>query len=243
MLYSSDKKPYFADQGKFRILFHMPGYVVEGHPDHGYGALATIAESYMDPDTWIKLHPHANDEIISWVPDGVMRHNDPKTGELITDKDHLMIMNSGKVFWHEEKTLATDPPLRMLQIFVRPNALNLPPKIQHGALKPWNYNEWRQVFGPEGLGNDFEVRNDIEMYDLRVQADQTVAFPEKPGYHTFFFVFNGAVKVNGQLFKERNNGLLVDEENAALISMEESLVVAYLINPNAVITNAGTIGR
>ncbi|WP_199233945.1 pirin family protein, partial [Pedobacter sp. HMWF019] len=98
----------------------------------------------MDPDTWIKLHPHVNEEIISWVPDGVMRHGDPLSGELITDKDHLMIMNAGKGFWHEEKTLESDPPLRMLQIFVRPHTINLHPGIQHGALPAWKYNEWRQ---------------------------------------------------------------------------------------------------
>lgn len=242
MLHTSDQKPYFADQGKFRILFHMPGQAVEGHSDHGYGALATIAESYMDPDTWIRLHPHINDEIISWVPDGVMRHNDPLSGELITDKDHLMIMNSGSGFWHEEKTLASDPPLRMLQIFVRPHTLNLPPKIQHAALKSWAYNNWRQVFGQEGSGVDFEVRNDIEMYDLRVESGETVAFPQKLGYNTFFFVFSGSINIGGKLFEEMKNGLLVEEQNAKLTSNEESLVVAFLINPKAKITKAGTIG-
>lgn len=243
MIYSTDKDPYFADQGKFRILFHMPGYVMDGHQDHGYGALATVAESYMDPDTWVKLHAHTNEEIISWVPDGVMRHKDPVSGELVTDKDHLMIMNAGSGFWHEEKTLASDPPLRMLQIFVRPHSLNLPPKIQHGALKGWEDKQWRQVFGQEGSGSDFEVRNDIEMYDLHIKTGESVEFPQKSGYHTFFFVFNGSIKIKDQVFEERKNGLIIDEEHASLTSLEASLVVAFLINPNAIITKAGTIGQ
>ncbi len=243
MLHYSDTEPYFADQGKFRILFHLPGYSMEGHTDHGYAALATIAESYMDPDTWVKLHPHTNDEIISWVPDGVMRHNDPVTGELITDKDHLMIMNSGKGFWHEEKTLATDPPLRMLQIFVRPYALNLKATIQHGPLQPWHYNEWRKVFGQEGSGSDFYVRNDIEMYDIRMGANEVNTFPYKKGYHTFFHVFNGSANIKDHVFETRKSGILVDEENTTITSLEESLIVAFLINPDATITKEGTIGR
>ena len=197
----------------------------------------------MDPDTWIKLHPHVNDEIISWVPDGVMRQGDPLSGELITDKDHLMIMNAGKGFWHEEKTLESDPPLRMLQIFVRPHTINLHPGIQHGALPAWKYNEWRQVFGPEGSGSHFYVRNEIEMYDLRVHEGETVTFPQKEGYDIFFFVFNGSVAVNEQTFESSKRGLLIEEAEAKLTAAEESLVVTFLIKPDAKITKKGTIGR
>ncbi|MGO7624468.1 pirin family protein, partial [Rhizobium ruizarguesonis] len=62
-------------------------------------------------------------EIISWVPEGVMRHEDKAAGRLVIDRDHLMVMNAGASFWHYEETLASDPPLRMLKILVRPYAV------------------------------------------------------------------------------------------------------------------------
>lgn len=243
MLYNLDNEPYFADQGKFRILFHFPGYAIAEHDDHGYGALATIAESFMDPDTWVKLHPHVNDEIISWVPRGVMRHNDPIRGELVTDKDHLMIMNAGKGFWHEEKTLESDPPLRMLQIFVRPHTVNLHAQIQHGEFPAWNYNEWRQVFGQEGSGSRFYVRNEIEMYDLRIHSGETISFPNRQGYDIFFFVFEGKIVVDGQAFGSSKSALLTGDAVARLTADAASLVVAFLIKPDAILTKEGTIGR
>ena len=86
-----------------------------------------------------------------------MRHNDVTNGPLITDKDHLMIMNAGTEFWHEERTLVDDPPLRMLQIFVRPHEIDLKPQIQHGPLAAWVYAQWRKVFGPENSGSPFYV--------------------------------------------------------------------------------------
>ncbi|MFY0255479.1 pirin family protein [Chitinophaga sp. 30R24] len=240
MLYHSNNIS-LSDQGKFRIYFHLPGFSIPGHTDHGYGPLATVAESFMDPDTWVKLHQHKNEEIISWVPEGVMRHNDKTVGELITDKDHLMIMNAGSGFWHEERTLATDPPLRMLQIFVRPYALDLSPGIQHKPLAPGRNNEWRNIFGP--VGSDFYVRNDIQMHDIRLDKGTTTQFPAKPGYDTFFLVYTGAIKVKDQLFRMRGNGLIVDETGVLLEAVEDTLLVAFSINPKAVITKEGTIGR
>ncbi len=243
MLYKSPIKKQQIDQGKFKILVHDPGYAIPGHDDHGYGPLATIGESYMAPDTWIRMHAHHNDEIISWVPDGVMRHYDSAGRKLVTDRDHIMIMNAGREFWHEEKTLADDPPLRMLQIFVRPNETDLPPIIQHGAMAPWIHNQWRKVFGAEGSGSAFYVRNDVTMYDLRLQAHHSAAFPIQKGYDIYFMAYTGQVSVYDKVFKQSETGLLVDDTSATLTAAVDSLVVAFVIAPAARITKAGTIGR
>jgi redox-sensitive bicupin YhaK (pirin superfamily) len=56
----------------------------------------------------IRDREHRNDEIISWVPDGVMRHNDKATGLLLTDSKHLIVKNAGRSFWHSEETLSSD---------------------------------------------------------------------------------------------------------------------------------------
>jgi redox-sensitive bicupin YhaK (pirin superfamily) len=243
MLYKSPVKKQLIDQGKFKILVHDPGRAIPGYNDHGYGPLATIGESYMAPDTWIRMHRHNNDEIISWVPDGVMRHYDSAGRKLVTDNSHIMIMNAGKEFWHEEKTLADDPPLRMLQIFVRPYEVDLAPVIQHGEMGPWEPNVWRKVFGAEGSGSAFYVRNDITMYDLRVQANSTVAFPAKKGYDIYFMAYTGEIKVHEKIFKQSETGLLVNEISATLTAITDSQVVAFVIAPLAKITKKGTIGR
>lgn len=69
-----------------------------------------------------------------------------------------MVMNSERGFCHEERILPDDPPLRMLQIFVRPHSLNLEPNIQHGAIPDFTANEWRHLFGPEGTDAPFYRR-------------------------------------------------------------------------------------
>ena len=102
------------DSEGFVARANFPGHLVPGQADHGLGPLATIMESFLAPGTHIKLHEHIQDEIVSWVPAGVMRHDDPDGEHLTIDADHLMIMNAGRGFWHEERTREDDPPLRML---------------------------------------------------------------------------------------------------------------------------------
>jgi redox-sensitive bicupin YhaK (pirin superfamily) len=231
-------------QGPFTLHINLPGSSVPGATDHGYGPLALIVESLLEPGTWIRFHAHTNDEIISWVPGGVMRHNDKTIGELVADKNHLMVMNSGSGFWHEEKTLGSDPHLRMLQIFVRPHTANLEPGIQYGETPEPVVNQWRYLFGPEGSKAPFYVRNDVHFYDIRLDKDADTLLPQAPaGWHTYFYVFTGLVSSDGQSFAEAETGLIQDAEGRLLHANKDSVVVAFLINPDAKVVRLGTVGR
>ncbi|MBA2452369.1 MAG: pirin family protein [Chloroflexia bacterium] len=242
-LYKSERTRVTVDQGPFVIHINFPGRLVPRSNDHGHGPLAAIAESLLDPGAWIRLHEHSNDEIISWVPEGVMRHNDRTVGELIADPDHLMIMNAGRSFWHEERTEHHDPHLRMLQIFVRPHTLDLEPEIQHGPIDPLVPNEWRHLFGPVSSDAPFTVRNDVHLHDIRLDRDTSVELPAIAGWDTYFYVFTGVVEVDGTPFGEAESGLIVGDGGLTVTAQAPTLLVSFLINPNATTTRMGTVGR
>ena len=181
MLYKANRTRLGFDS-VFKGSFNMPGYLIPGHQDHRYGPLATIVESILRPGTWIRFHPHQNDEIISYVPEGVMRHNDETVGELVADNQHLMVMNAGREFWHEERTLPSDPPLRMLQIFVRAHTLHLEPHIQHGLLERPHPGQWRHLFGPEGWSAYFYVfTGNVEVGDQRFAEAESGLLVDETG--------------------------------------------------------------
>lgn len=248
-IHRSDGPQRVIDQGKFVIHTHFPGMLLLPNPtDHGHYGLAAVAESFMAPDTWIPLHEHRNDEIISYIPSaGVMRHDDRTVGELVADPNHLMVMNAGRSFWHEERTLASDPPLRMLQIFVRPHTVDLEPGIQHGSIPTPVVGEWRHLFGPkgetDGAAAPFTVRNDVHLYDVRLGEGDTTALPEIAGWHTFFHVFEGEVTVDGESFTQSQSGLITEPGGQTVTATQPTTLVAFLIDPAATVTKVGTVGQ
>jgi redox-sensitive bicupin YhaK (pirin superfamily) len=242
-IYTAPRTDISQNQGKFRIHFNFPGRAVPDHDDHGYGPLATVVESFMDPATLIRMHQHQNEEIVSWVPDGVMRHDDRQGNDLVTDPEHLLVMNAGSGFWHAEETLAEDPPLRMLQIFVRPHSLDLEPGIQHELVPDPAPSEWRHLFGPEGTDAPFYVRNDVDFYDSRLDAGTTTTLPSRAGWHTYLYVFDGAVEVGEESVGYTESALVAGDDDVTVTATEDATVVAFNINPDAPVTRQGTIGR
>ncbi|MDO9429268.1 MAG: pirin family protein [Methylobacterium sp.] len=230
------------DSDGFVARAYFPGHLEPGNPDHGLGPLATIMESFLAPGTHIKLHEHVVDEIVSWVPVGVMRHDDPEGGHLIVDADHLMVMNAGWGFWHEERVHNDDPPLRMLQIFVRPHAEALKPGIQHGRLTAPRANTWRDVFGPTGSGAPFHVRNAVHCRDIHLAAGGTAILPTELGRKTYFFVFEGSVTADGQSFGEGESGLLTEAEDMPMQAVGDAVVLTFVIDMQAEVCRGGTVG-
>ncbi|TAV43761.1 pirin family protein [Rhizobium leguminosarum] len=242
MLLKGERTFVVRDMGGFVAHLNMPGWLKPKPTDHGQGPLAMVVESILDPGRLIAMHEHRNDEIISWVPEGVMRHDDKATGRLVIDRDHLMVMNAGKSFWHSEETLASDPPLRMLQILIRPYAVDLEPKIQHGPMPAAAANVWRYLVGPEGEGAPFHVRSAIDVSDMRLDAGVRVEFPQKQGRDLYFYVFSGSVIVDRQTFAEGEQGLHLSDDKLEVEAQSASTLVAFLLDPNASITRQGTVG-
>ena len=242
-IHTAPRTDVSKNQGKFRTHFNFPGRAVPGHDDHGYGPLATVVESFMDPGTRIRMHQHRNEEIISWVPAGVMRHDDRQGNELVTDAEHLLVMNAGRGFWHAEATAEDDPPLRMLQIFVRPHSLDLDSGLQHERLPDPVANEWRHLFGSTDGDAPLSVRNDVECYDCRLDAAATVVLPSKADWDTYCYVFEGAVEVGGAPVGHTESALVTTDDDVVVTATEASTVVAFCSNPDAPLTRQGTIGR
>jgi quercetin 2,3-dioxygenase len=151
-------------------------------------------------------------------------------------------MNAGRGFWHGEQTLASDPPLRMLQILVRPHATSLEPMLQHGRLPEPVSNAWHLIVEPEGSDSPFFVRNDVYLHDLRLDASQSVVLPSRPGWSTYVYVFTGAVEAEDQRLGEAEAGLAVASVDVTIRAVEPSVVVAFVLNPAATITREGTVG-
>ena len=242
MLLKSRRTPITRDNGGFIARPNMPGWMLRRPVDHGHGPLAMVVESILHPGRLIAMHEHRNDEIISWVPDGVMRHEDSVGGRLVIDAGHLMVMNAGQSIWHSEETHPTDPHLRMLQILVRPRAADLEPLIQFKAIHAAPPNTWRHLVGPEGGPAPFFVRAPLDFHDIRLDAGASGDFPAIAGRDLYFYVFSGAIMAGGKRFAEAEQGLLTGGGRLAFTARAPTVMVAFLIDPAADVARQGTVG-
>jgi len=243
MLYKQSRSQYRYQNGPFSIVPNLPGYAIPEHRDHGYGPLARFDDTTLEPGGFVPMHEHRNDEIITYITDGLVRHADSSGARLVASPTKIMVMNAGKRFWHEEGTTPDDPTLRALQIFVRPHTVDLEPNIQFKEIGTPPLNEWRLLAGPENTEAPSFIRNDVRLYDAHLVRGAEVALPKRKGWDAFVHAYRGHIDVNETSLDTKESALLVNETEVRVRALEDAIVVAFLINPNARVTHAGTIGH
>ncbi|WP_232216567.1 MULTISPECIES: pirin family protein [Brenneria] len=144
--------------GGFGIEILWPG-MAEESGDSGIGAIGRIDHAYIKPGTVIAMHPHRDDEILTYVRAGQMLHLDTVGNTEEISNTRLMLMNAGHTFQHEERVIGETDAMQCLQIFVRPSEPDLPPQVQfHDFASTYSENSWRLVAAPRLLLSFFAPR-------------------------------------------------------------------------------------
>jgi redox-sensitive bicupin YhaK (pirin superfamily) len=243
MLYRQSRSQYRYKNDPLSIVPHLPGYAIPDHRDHGHRPLARFDDATLEPGGFVPMHEHRNDDIITYVADGLVRHADSCGARFVVGPTRIMVMNSGKGFWHEEGTRPDDPTLHGLQIFVRPHTVDLEPNIQFTEIGSPVLNEWRLLAGPENTEALSYVRNDVQLYDAHLMCGAEIDLQKRQGWDAFIHSYRGRIDVNGTGLETKESALLIKETDVRVKAFEDAIVVAFLINPQTPATYAGTVGR
>lgn len=242
MIYiSKAAERHIINQGKFIIRMISPGQKLKIPRDRGLGPLGRVDHSTIEPGGLIPMHPHQNDEILSYMRRGTMLHKDSHGLSEALHGTHLMMMNAGSGLYHEEAVDDADKErVDMLQIFFRPEADDLEPTIQFNTLSSANsINEWRLIGGPEKSGAPLKIRSEGWVYDIHLNGS-AIETPELNNLTAFLYVFDGNIEIAGKsIVLESGDGLLIKDERIQVVSKIASDLVLFLVDEKSNYSRSG----
>jgi len=226
-------------RGPFTITRVQPGDILaDKTADTAFGPLAIIDHAVMKKGLTIKMHEHINDEILSYIWTGVTHHKDSAGFEAPIARGKLMMMNAGASFWHEEKV--KEDEVEMLQIFVRPNETNLPPKIQFHN-KPIDNHDWYVMVGPKGSEAPLYVRQNVYILDAHPKVGEELEIPAYLGLTPFLYVMHGEITIQNLTIGKQEAITDLVNPLPPLIANEETTIVLFFVDMNAPMSMDGTI--
>jgi quercetin 2,3-dioxygenase len=208
----------------FSLEILYPGLTF-GEDDSGIGAIGRIDRARIHPGHTIAMHPHRDDEILTYVRVGSMLHKDTVGHREEIRPARLMMMNAGHTFQHEETILGREPQ-EALQIFLRPCAPSLDPTVQfHDFGKAESRDAWRLLAAPEGA--PFKVRSQAWVHDTRLSAGTTLALPDIPAQAPvrLLYVFAGEVRSGGLTLQTGEGAFLAEDEVSVEATSDTDLVL------------------
>lgn len=232
---------FLAGNKFFSLKVNRPGLVNQDRDseDYSFGPLARFDHATIRKGTKIRMHEHVNDEILSYIGSGQMLHRDSDGEEELLSPGRHMMMNAGKSFFHEESAPHGD--VEMLQILIRPEKADLEPRVRFWEAEKRADNGWTLIGGPADSGAPLEIRQRVAVYEAKAEAGAELALPVMEGYTPWLYVFDGSIQIGGEVLGKGDGVSGTIEELPGLTVLEPAVLVLFLVDLDAEMTESGTI--
>ncbi len=179
--------------------FHSFSFADYYDAEHmGFGPLRVINEDRVQPGMGFGTHGHRDMEIISYVLDGQLSHQDNiGNGSVITPGD-VQRMSAGRGVLHSEFNPSTSDPVHFLQIWIEPSARGVPASYEQTRVETEaKRGKLALIAGPAGSTAAVTIHQDARVFATLVDGDEAVEHDLAAGRRAYVHVARGSVHVNG----------------------------------------------
>ena len=218
--------------GNAHIKILYPGSVIENSNDSGLGSIGRIDHANIGGNVTIKMHPHINDDILSYFRTGHAVHTDSEGFQATVSRNKLMLMKAGKLFYHEE---TMPEPLEGLQIFIRPKSKDLKPEVVFQDLNETDSaDSWRLLASPTEQ-TQLQFSSETCIYDTKLTNGKTIEMPDLPKNELtgLLYVFQGNVVLNNGINLLKGESVLFKNEQIDINALETSELVLFITDENS----------
>jgi redox-sensitive bicupin YhaK (pirin superfamily) len=191
-----------------------------------WGALRVWNDDTIAAKTGFPPHPHADMEIITYVREGAITHEDSEGNRGRTEAGDVQVMSAGSGIRHSEYNLESETT-KIFQIWIIPNARGGKPGW--GA-KPFPKGDrsGRFVTLASGIAGDSDalpIRTDARVVGANLKAGETVEYALGDRRHAYLVPAKGVVEVNGQRVNARDGAAIAEEKVIKVTALEDAEVV------------------
>ncbi len=192
----------------------------------GWGALRVWNDDTIAPHTGFPPHPHRDMEIITYVREGAITHQDSLGNKGRTEAGDVQVMSAGTGIRHAEYNLEPGTT-RIFQIWILPREQGLGPSW--GA-KPFPKDDRAGQFVTlaSGFSEDADalpIRADAPVVGATLKAGQTADYPLGETRHGYLVPAKGQVEVNAVKLNARDGAAVFGEKVLRIKALEDAEVI------------------
>tara|TARA_R110000737_G_scaffold2923_1_gene8410 strand:- start:271182 stop:271778 length:597 start_codon:yes stop_codon:yes gene_type:complete len=166
----------------------------------GFRSLRVINDDVIKASRGFGKHPHSEMEILTWVLDGKIVHEDSTgtSGEIVPGD--LQLMSAGTGIQHSEFNGLDDAPTHLLQIWIEPSVAGVEPGYQQASFDlAGRTDQWQLLASPEARGGSLKIHAEAEVSVAVLSAGRELDAVIPADRHGYLHVARGKVEVDGRV--------------------------------------------
>lgn len=184
--------------------YHTFSFANYYDPNHmGFRKLRVINEDWIAGGGGFAPHGHRDMEIITYVLDGALEHQDSMGNRSVIQAGDVQRMSAGTGVTHSEYNHSKTDAVHLLQIWVLPAATGIAPEYEQKLFRPEEKaGQLRLIASQDGRDGSITVHTDLNLYATVLSAGESVTHSIATGRHLWVQVARGSVLANGELLNQ-----------------------------------------
>jgi redox-sensitive bicupin YhaK (pirin superfamily) len=179
-----------------RWHFSFGGYQDPRYED--FGTLRVFNDDTLSPGAIWPLHPHRDNEVVTYVAEGEFRHADERGEGGVLKKGWVQHTTVGRGMWHSEINNRVDLPMRFIQMWFYPSRRGLPPAVEQKAVERAERTDRLLPLVSSRDHGTLPLVSDARVLSSFLHAGKSERYDIEDGRGIYLYVLEGGpVKVNG----------------------------------------------
>jgi quercetin 2,3-dioxygenase len=215
-----------ADHGWLKAKHHFSFADYYDPKNMSHGSLRVWNDDEIAPNTGFPPHPHANMEIITYVREGAITHQDSLGNKGRTEAGDVQVMSAGSGIRHSEYNLEPTKT-RIFQIWIQPTA--------QGGQPTWGAKPFpkanrtgKLVTLASGIAGDDDalpIRANARVLGTTLKAGESAEYATDTARNLYLVPAVGSIEVNGVRVNARDGAAIRDEAKLTIKALEDSELV------------------
>lgn len=216
-----------SEQGWLHSTFHFSFAEYYNPQNMNFGALRVVNDDIFDAHSGFATHPHQDMEIISYVIDGVLTHQDSMQNKRELTRGQVQYMSAGTGVTHSEMN-HTDDPLRFLQIWILPDQKGHSPNYGDYQFA-WKErcNKWLLLASTKENKAPISIHQDMDISVVYLQTKETIEYDLSADRQAYLIQIEGSGQVNAQALDTKDVATIQDEEKIVIQANQEAHYILF----------------
>ena len=179
----------------------------------GFRDLRVINEDRVIPGKGFPSHSHRDMEIITYVLEGAVAHQDSTGTSTMIRPGDVQRMSAGTGISHSEYNASQNEPVHFLQIWIVPDETGLVPGYEQKAFSLHRHQgTGTLVASKDGRDGSITVHQNVDVWAARLSPEEQAVFRLKPNRSAWIQMARGAGMLNGTLLHAGDGAAASQEE-------------------------------
>jgi redox-sensitive bicupin YhaK (pirin superfamily) len=194
----------------------------------GFGSIRVINEDRIEPSKGFGTHPHNDMEIVTYIIDGALEHEDSMGNGSVIRAGDVQRMTAGTGVRHSEFNHSENDVVHLLQIWILPQELSLQPgyEQQHFSRED-KLNQWRLSASSDGREASVHVHQAVDLYASVLEGGSKLQHSFGSGRSGYLQIVSGTVTANGEQMSAGDGATIENLEELTVEAIDEAEAVLF----------------